>query len=248
MDSLFYLSPNNIRVEGTEQIKCASTINTFIPITDFFNTKYVIADNLVFYSTYRYSRESYDYIPSRSYRNMTLGKYNRRRIKVKIRTTEETPLPIVETFINYYIQPNVLLDEYGSILATMTFRSQYVNEVIELAYNINGWDYDSITEEEKRKYFCLIVDKKILDEEHKTMYKNFNKDYIEECIRQGIDVLYTANIKELCFNEAIPVMPTFNSIEEEEEHLLTITPFIYDEIETIARRSLSRDSGDLHPF
>lgn len=67
-----------------------------------------------------------------------------------------------------------------------------------------------------KKDFCVVVDRKLIfgSEENNKIYRNVNKLYLSLAEAQGIDVLYTNNLIDVCFNAPYLKLPKFKTINE----------------------------------
>lgn len=70
--------------------------------------------------------------------------------------------------------------------------------------------------------FCLVIDNKFIShEEHFKVFRNVNKQYIEEASYE-VDVLYTNDLMRLCFNSSKLSLPKFPTMIDTINHMKDI--------------------------
>lgn len=104
-----------------------------------------------------------------------------------------------------------------------------VNPLIVLAvkseaiYSLDRTNLDS-------KQFCLIINNDVFHQEHALMFKNMRKFYVDIITSDGVDVLYTSDMKKWLYN-SLDYIPKFNTVTDMLTHLDTISNLALD-IET----------------
>lgn len=77
------------------------------------------------------------------------------------------------------------------------------------------------------KQFCLIINTDVFTQDHALMFKNMRKYYVDILAADGIDILYTSDIKKWLFNP-LDYIPKFNTVTEMLSHLGTISNLALD--------------------
>lgn len=79
----------------------------------------------------------------------------------------------------------------------------------------------------KNKHFALLIDNSFLSNDtHHKIFRSVKKYYIDS-IRE-IDILYTDNIMERCYNSKVLKLPKFKTIPELFQHTQTLNQYIYN--------------------
>ena len=77
------------------------------------------------------------------------------------------------------------------------------------------------------KQFCLVINTDVFKQEHALMSKNMRKYYVDILAADGIDILYTSDIKKWLFNP-VDYIPKFNTVSEMVNHLDKISSLALD--------------------
>lgn len=77
------------------------------------------------------------------------------------------------------------------------------------------------------KQFCLVINNAVFSQEHALMFKNMRKYYVDVLTADGIDILYTSDIKKWLFNP-MDYIPKFNTVTEMVNHLGSISNLALD--------------------
>lgn len=207
---------------------CASMGNIVIPLDAFFRGEHV-NDKLTLYHAVNANIPFSEPAWHRAERNYIsafkkIAGSGTTSLKKKIRGQEE--------YRKYFILSNAVYDADMKPLMLVCLYNKYAQRV-RIQSNLT---YDALD----KTMFCVVVDKKMYKEEHTDFYRNFNKLYLEQCREQGIDILETSSIDKLCYNVVNVNLPNFQSIEEEEAYLQTVSSLIYDDDNTRRRRPAVR--------
>lgn len=90
-------------------------------------------------------------------------------------------------------------NETPKILLVLAIKKKYVWD-----FDINNPSYNKM---------CLLIDPEFKNNPiYTTFFKKLEKEYINVCMDAGIEILYTNNIKEYCFNT--PAIPNFSTMED----------------------------------
>lgn len=71
------------------------------------------------------------------------------------------------------------------------------------------------------RHFCILVDKN-MKAQHRAIFDYVESYFINPMLANGIDVLYTSSIMELCFNPSLYSLPRFQTIEENVNYMKDI--------------------------
>lgn len=78
--------------------------------------------------------------------------------------------------------------------------------------------------------FSLVIDRSLInDEEHKKLFRNIKREYID-IMDSHIDVVYTNNLLKLCYNPDSITTPRFSTVVEMMNHSKTVNEALAVEI------------------
>ncbi len=77
--------------------------------------------------------------------------------------------------------------------------------------------------------FCILINRKILTEEHSKLYRNVKKFYLDE-MEQYLDFHFTNDISNICYNSGEIIKPAYKSVDDMINHSKTITEKLYDDL------------------
>lgn len=134
--------------------------------------------------------------------------------------TESTSIKILKTTRNpviYQVAKGMLsyVDENFEVvpLIMLCVKSDAI-------YNLNKDNLDT-------KQFCLVINNAVFSQEHVLMFKNMRKYYVDILAADGIDILYTSDIKKWLFNP-LDYIPKFNTVTDMVNHLGSLSSLALD--------------------
>jgi hypothetical protein len=127
--------------------------------------------------------------------------------------TKDVPYEFTNRDVIYYAAKGILMDSNFVPLLVLCIPSDY---------------FFSVTKDtmEKKKLVLIISSLFIDSDAHSSMYKRIYKEYVYQCRQEGIDVLITDKLVELCYSTS-NLNIKFSSIAEMKAYLDNFNQLIY---------------------
>lgn len=124
----------------------------------------------------------------------------------------------------FKVGKHYITDKDDRILLTLCTREDNVKYYHEYS---NSNDVENIAHDEGLKELVLLVSTELLSKpEYQTFWKKFEKDYIQDCYKSGIEVRFTTceKIEKLCFSNSFKV--EYQNVEQLLYHMRNVIPLL----------------------
>lgn len=124
----------------------------------------------------------------------------------------------------FKVGKHYIADKDDRVLLTLCTRENNVKYYYEYS---SSNDIENIAHDEGLKELVLLVSTELLSKpEYQMFWKKFEKDYIQDCYKSGIEVRFTTceKIEKLCFSNNFKV--EYQNVEQLLYHMKTVIPLL----------------------